>query len=181
MGHSMGLLWLAPSLLFSFPFISRLISISDKPYQPLNGALMRFQASSPYLCSMLSVLAQSPPPRPHSTDWGSLLYRRTHAALLALPSPVKPFGILPWCFFDGRSCRLDNRLPDPFKSEMEEVGKWSESRQEEVKRRTEKAVWGIHLHNQWEKEFVKGSWIWKYVIERLGLDLDLDLDQNQDQ
>ncbi|KAG8900725.1 hypothetical protein FRB99_005798, partial [Tulasnella sp. 403] len=46
----------------------------DKIYQPLNGALMHFFRHSPYLCEAFHIMAQSPPPRPGTTDWGSTLY-----------------------------------------------------------------------------------------------------------
>ena len=87
----------------------------DKPYSPLNGALMHFWASSPYLCEMLHAMATGPAPRKGTTDWGSLLYHKVWRRLLE--NGRKPFEVLPWCFVDGRNCRLDNRLPDPFKAD----------------------------------------------------------------
>lgn len=84
----------------------------DKPYAPLNGAMMHFYAKSPHLCQMMYAMSVEPAPRPGTTDWGSLLYHKVWRRTVA--AGKRPFSILPWCFTDGRSCRLDNRLPDPF-------------------------------------------------------------------
>lgn len=87
----------------------------DKPYAPLNGAMMHFYARSPHLCQMMYAMSVEPAPRPGTTDWGSLLYHKVWRRTVA--AGRRPFSILPWCFTDGRSCRLDNRLPDPFKED----------------------------------------------------------------
>jgi hypothetical protein len=87
----------------------------DKPYTPLNGAVMHFRKASPYLCEMLYAMTIEPPPRTASMDWGSLLYYKVYRRLLA--SGRKPFGILPWCLMDPRNCKLNNRLPDPFQAD----------------------------------------------------------------
>ncbi|KAF8889618.1 hypothetical protein BD779DRAFT_1520137 [Infundibulicybe gibba] len=52
---------------------------------------------------------------------------------------------------DGRSCRLDNRLPDPFvadRSDDRVLGK----------------VFAVHLHNQWEKAFPSGGWVDRLLL-----------------
>lgn len=73
---------------------------------------MHFHKASPYLCEMLYIMAHDPPPRAASTDWGSLMYQKLWRRLVH--AGHKPFKILPFCFTDGQTCRLDNRLPDPF-------------------------------------------------------------------
>ena len=78
----------------------------------LNGAMMHFYKHSPYLCEMLYIMANDPPPRAASTDWGSLMYQKLWRRLVH--AGHRPFKILPFCFTDGQTCRLDNRLPDPF-------------------------------------------------------------------
>lgn len=88
---------------------------ADKPYQALNGALMHFHRHSPYLCSMLAVLAASPLPAKGTTAWGAHLYQRTLRRLLH--AGVRPFEVLPWCLTDPRNCRVDKRVPDPFASD----------------------------------------------------------------
>ena len=110
---------MSSSFSFSIFLIRRL---TDKMYVPFNGALMRFHKHSPYLCEALNVMATSPPPGKTSTDWGSLLYFKLFRRLVA--SSVPPFKILPFCFSDGRSCRLDNRLLDPFKPDNKK-GLWT--------------------------------------------------------
>jgi hypothetical protein len=75
----------------------------DKPYQALNGALMHFNRHSPYLCEMLYIMANDPPPQLASTDWGSLLYHKLWRRLVA--NDIIPFKILPFCFIDARNCR----------------------------------------------------------------------------
>jgi hypothetical protein len=125
---------------------------------------MRFHQHSPYLCEAFHVINTSPPPRSGSTDWGSLLYFKLWRRLVAAQIP--PFKILPFCFSDARSCRLDNRLPDPFSPDkkawtmglgMEEGGGLDE---------TLKKVFGVHLHNQWEKEFPKGGWVERLLLRK---------------
>lgn len=88
---------------------------ADKPYQALNGALMHFKRQSPYLCSLLSVMAASPLPKKGTTAWGAHLYQRTLRRLLH--AGVRPFEVLPWCLTDPRNCRVDKRVPDPFKAD----------------------------------------------------------------
>lgn len=87
----------------------------DKPYAPLNGAVMHFYKQSSFVCEMLYAMTVEPLPKRGTTDWGSLLYLKVWRRLVA--NGKKPFAILPWCFMDGRSCRLDNRLPDPFEKD----------------------------------------------------------------
>jgi hypothetical protein len=83
---------------------------------------MRFRHHSPYLCEAFHVMATSTPPRSGSTDWGALLYFKLWRRLIAASIP--PFRILPFCFSDGRTCRLDNRIPDPFVPDNS-GGKWT--------------------------------------------------------
>ncbi|KAF8068812.1 glycosyltransferase family 32 protein [Lyophyllum atratum] len=138
----------------------------DKPYQPLNGALMRFRQNSPYLCEAFHIMANSPPPRIHSTDWGSLLYLKLWRRLIAHAIP--PFKVLPFCFSDGRSCRLDNRLPDPFAPDNR-AGKWTMGLGLEEGGGLDEVlgkVFGVHLHNQWEKGFPSGGWVERLLLRR---------------
>ncbi|GAA5885090.1 hypothetical protein JCM16303_006398 [Sporobolomyces ruberrimus] len=135
----------------------------DKPYQPLNGAMMHFYLNSPYLCEMLHVMATSPPPTKNSVDWGSRLYHKVWRSLVS--SGTKPFKVLPYCFTDGVSCRLDNRLPDPF-GETKAEKKWGQGRWEDVKSKLEN-VWAVHLHNRWEKGFPRGGYIDEMILKPL--------------
>ncbi|KAG5727509.1 hypothetical protein E4T56_gene12233 [Termitomyces sp. T112] len=138
----------------------------EKPYQPLNGALMRFRKHSPYLCEAFHIIATSPPPHIHSTDWGSLLYLKLWRRLVA--SHIPPFKILPFCLSDGRSCRLDNRLPDPFKPDHRS-GKWTMGLSLEEGGGLDEVlgkVFGVHLHNQWEKAFPNGGWVERLLLRR---------------
>ncbi|GAA5987994.1 hypothetical protein JCM5350_007853 [Sporobolomyces pararoseus] len=135
----------------------------DKIYQPLNGAMMHFFQNSPYLCEMLYTMSISPPPNKNSIDWGSRLYHKTYRSLIN--SGIKPFKILPFCFTDGVSCRLDNRLPDPFEeTSVREKKKWGKGRWEQVKWKLEN-VWAVHLHNRWDKDFPKGGYIVEMVLK----------------
>ncbi|EKM77311.1 hypothetical protein AGABI1DRAFT_61891 [Agaricus bisporus var. burnettii JB137-S8] len=139
----------------------------DKAYSPFNGALLRFRQHSPYLCEAFHIIAHSPkPPRPGSTDWGSLLYLKLFRTLLSKSIP--PFKVLPFCFNDGRSCRLDNRLPDPFEKDRKDM-KWTMGM--DVKEnggldRVLGKVFAVHLHNQWEKEFPVGGWVERLLLRR---------------
>ncbi|KAJ3735218.1 hypothetical protein DFJ43DRAFT_1058790 [Lentinula guzmanii] len=198
----------------------------DKKYTPLNGALMRFHAYSPYLCEAFHIMATDSPPRPHSTDWGSTLYLKLYRRLVR--GGVRPFKVLPWCFTEGRSCRLDNRLPDPFKEDHKAgIGWWEQDDQSTGRSnwwmpwtwwmtmsqrpdalqgsqgvvenpainaqrmsgvdkpvslatsmdvtytgnppalaRALSQTFGIHLHNQWEKNFPKGGWVERLLLRR---------------
>ncbi|KAF8223029.1 glycosyltransferase family 32 protein [Tricholoma matsutake] len=138
----------------------------DKIYQPLNGALMRFRQHSPYLCEAFHIMSTSAPPRIHSTDWGALLYFKLWRRLLA--HAVPPFKILPFCFSDGRSCRLDNRLPDPFTPDNR-AGKWTMGLGLEEGGGLDDVlgkVFSVHLHNQWEKSFPRGGWVDRLLLRR---------------
>lgn len=112
----------------------------DKPYQALNGALMHFERHSPYLCSLLAVMAASPLPKKGTTAWGAHLYQRTLRRLLH--AGVRPFEVLPWCLTDPRNCRVDKRVPDPFKADPSWfMGKrWVAGGREALKVRTEAAL-----------------------------------------
>jgi hypothetical protein len=162
---------------------------TDKPYMPLNGALMRFHKHSPYLCEAFHIMATSPPPRTDSTDWGSFLYYKVWRRLVNAGIP--PFKVLPWCFSDGRSCRIDNRLPDPFRKDGEGEGRWvphtpaassSDSSGSTNHRGSSgramgmedggllddvlRKVFSVHLHNQWDKEFPKDGWVDRLLLRR---------------
>jgi len=141
----------------------------DKIYQPLNGALMHFQKHSPYLCEAFHVMATSAPPRADSTDWGALLYLKLWRRLLG--GHIPPFKILPFCFSDARSCRLDNRLPDPFVGDDGKEARWWRSKRNGLQEGGELdnalgSVFAVHLHNQWEKTFPKGGWVDRLLLNR---------------
>ncbi|KAF8155811.1 glycosyltransferase family 32 protein [Crassisporium funariophilum] len=138
----------------------------DKAYLPLNGALMRFRQHSPYLCEAFHVMLTSTPPRSGSTDWGALLYFKLWRRLIAANIP--PFRILPFCFSDGRSCRLDNRLPDPFIPDNS-AGKWTMGLGLEEGGGLDQVlgkIFGVHLHNQWEKPYPSGGWVERLLLKR---------------
>ena len=133
---------------------------------PLNGALMHFRQHSPYLCEAFHIMATSAPPRPGTTDWGATLYLKLWRRLVA--SAVPPFAVLPFCFADARSCRLDNRLPDPFEPDPRD-GKWTGGMGREEGGGLDNAlhkVFSVHLHNQWEKPFPKGGWVDRLLLRR---------------
>ncbi|KAK2461251.1 hypothetical protein APHAL10511_006778 [Amanita phalloides] len=144
----------------------------DKKYTALNGALMRFRKHSPYLCEAFNVMKTSPPPRSGTTDWGSILYLKLWRRLVA--GGVPPFKILPFCFNDGRSCRLDNRIPDPFVPDHKS-GKWTMGLGLEKGGGLDQVlhkVFAVHLHNQWEKEFPPGGWVDRLLLKRFDASLD---------
>ena len=127
---------------------------------------MRFRQHSPYLCEAFHVMATSTPPRSDSTDWGALLYYKLWRRLIAASIP--PFRILPFCFSDGRTCRLDNRIPDPFVPDHS-GGKWTMGLGLEEGGGLDKVlqkVFGIHLHNQWEKSYPSGGWVERLLLRR---------------
>lgn len=167
----------------------------NKPYTPLNGALMRFHKHSPYLCEAFHIMVTDTAPRPGSTDWGSLLYTKLWRRLVK--AGVPPFKILPWCFSDGRSCRIDNRLPDPFRRDGEGEGRWSPKTSKtstgassDASRPSNSAarvmttedgglldellhkVFVVHLHNQWEKAFPRDGWVERLLLKRYEKKLD---------
>ncbi|KAJ7081326.1 glycosyltransferase family 32 protein [Mycena belliarum] len=139
----------------------------DKIYQPLNGALMRFRQHSPYLCEAFHIMASSVPPRAGSTDWGALLYLKLWRALVG--GGIPPFKVLPFCFSDARSCRLDNRLPDPFvpdDARANRMGMWNGDMG--ARGKLDGAlhnVFGVHLHNQWEKAYPEGGWVERLLLK----------------
>ena len=120
---------------------------------------MHFFKESPYVCEFLHTIATSPLPRPGSTDWGSILYHQVFRRLIA--NSIPPFRILPYCFTDGVSCRLDNRLPDPFA--RKDVN-WGKGKMEDLKRRIE-SVFAVHLHGKWEKDFPKDGYIKRLILD----------------
>ncbi|KAG9004195.1 hypothetical protein FRB94_002627 [Tulasnella sp. JGI-2019a] len=139
----------------------------DKIYRPLNGALMHFHQRSPYLCEFFHIMAESTAPRPGTTDWGSTLYLKLWRRLVAAGIP--PFKILPFCFSDGRSCRMDNRLPDPFVPD-EDTRAWG-TRKDGLGEggRLDTAlgnIFAVHLHNQWDKEFPVRGWVERLLLSQ---------------
>lgn len=135
----------------------------DKPYSPLNGAMMHFHKHSPHLCEMLFAMANDPiSPRPKSTDWGSLLYHKVHRRLLN--AGLQPFSVLPFCLMDPRSCRLDNRLPDPFEKDDKFIK--SEDGEQGLRYKLE-SIFAIHLHNQWERTFPENGWMQRLVVRKI--------------
>ncbi|EJC97707.1 glycosyltransferase family 32 protein [Fomitiporia mediterranea MF3/22] len=136
----------------------------DKIYQPMNGAVMHFKQHSPYLCEAFEIMARSPPPKSGTTEWGSLLYFKLWRRLIA--SSIPPFKILPFCFTDGRSCRLDNRLPDPFAKDR---ATWAGMRGLHEGGPLDQAlgkIFSVHLHNQWHKSFPRGGWVERLLLKR---------------
>lgn len=134
---------------------------------------MRFRIHSPYLCEAFHIINTSSAPRPGTTDWGATLYLKLWRRLVAASIP--PFKVLPFCFSDGRSCRLDNRLPDPFMPDGRgEGGKgiWGKLKKGEGWKEggiLDKAlgkVFAVHLHNQWEKAFPEGGWVEMLLLKR---------------
>ncbi|TFK62784.1 hypothetical protein BDN72DRAFT_872449 [Pluteus cervinus] len=103
---------------------------------------------SSYLCEAFHIMATAPPPHSGSTDWGSLRYFKLWWRLIA--GRVPPFQILSFCFNDGRSCRLDNRLPDPFTPDPSDG----------------QCPWEVHLHNQWEKPYPPNSRVERLLLRR---------------
>lgn len=126
-------------------------------------------------------MASAPPPRRDSTDWGALLYLKLWRRLVN--GGIPPFKILPFCFSDGRACRLDNRIPDPFVPDAagsKGGGRWG------VATRIDEAggiqnvldkVFSVHLHNQWHKEFPKGGWVERLLLNKYQRTLDDARDQ----
>ncbi|PIL23280.1 hypothetical protein GSI_14590 [Ganoderma sinense ZZ0214-1] len=138
----------------------------DKKYVPMNGALMHFRKHSPYLCEAFHIMVTSPPPRKGTTDWGALLYLKLRRRLLA--GGIPPFKVLPFCFSDARSCRLDNRLPDPFTPDPSD-GRWTMGYGREEGGGLDsvlKKVFSLHLHNQWEKPYPSGGWVERLLLRR---------------
>ena len=111
-------------------------------------------------------MATSTSPRPSSTDWGSILYLRLWRRLVA--EGIPPFKILPFCFSDGRACRLDNRLPDPFEPDPSD-GQWTNGLTRVEGGGLDSKlmkVFAVHLHNQWEKSFPPGGWVQRLLLHR---------------
>jgi hypothetical protein len=82
---------------------------------------------------------------------------------------VPPFKVLPFCFSDARSCRLDNRLPDPFEPDDvrgNRMGMWNGGMGERGKLEGAlQKIFGVHLHNQWEKAFPEGGWVERLLLK----------------
>lgn len=110
-------------------------------------------------------MATSSPPHAGSTDWGSLLYFKLWRRLVA--GGIPPFKILPFCFSDGRSCRMDNRLPDPF---VKDGRTWADGLglqgEHSPLQNTLEKVFAVHLHNQWEKVYPPGGWVERYLLNK---------------
>lgn len=122
---------------------------------------MHFYQNSPFLCEMLYTMANDPPPRQGTTDWGALLYHKVWRRLVA--NAIVPFKVLPYCFTDGRSCRLDNRLPDPFEKKD---SSWGKGRALALRKKVG-SVWAVHLHNQWEKDFPTKGWVKTLILKKV--------------
>ncbi|KAI0792490.1 glycosyltransferase family 32 protein [Abortiporus biennis] len=153
----------------------------DKKYVPFNGALMSFKQHSPYLCEAFHIMENSPAPRQGTTDWGATLYLKMWRRLVSAQIP--PFKILPWCFTDGRSCRLDNRLPDPF-TEDPYSGAWTSGLGREENGGLDKAlgqVFSVHLHNQWTKNFPKDGWVDRLLLQRYDSKLKSNWKRSEDE
>ena len=122
--------------------------------------MMHFKKHSPYLCEMMHIMQNDEEPRQGSTDWGALLYHKTHRRLLNNDPPIKPFEILPYCFTDGRSCRLDNRISDPFEKDPSYSDlHWSQFRERLS------SIFAIHLHGQYKKKIPEDGWLEREVID----------------
>ena len=137
----------------------------------MNGALMHFRKHSPYLCEAFHIMVNSPPPRQGTTDWGAPLYFKLRRRLIA--GGIPPFKILPFCFSDARSCRMDNRLPDPFLTDPAD-GRWTLGLGREEGGGLDnvlRKVFAVHLHNQWQKEFPKGGWVERLLLKRFDVRL----------
>lgn len=130
----------------------------------MNGALMHFQQHSSYLCEAFHIMATSPPPRPGSTDWGSLLYYKLWRRLIS--SSIPPFSVLPSCFSEGRSCRLDNRLPDPFEKDAKSWGGGLSLKEGGELDKILEKIFVVHLHNQWKKPFPEGGWVDRLLLRK---------------
>lgn len=134
---------------------------------------MHFMQHSPYLCEAFEIMSRSPPPRSGTTEWGSLLYLKLWRRMIA--SGIPPFKILPFCFTDARSCRLDNRLPDPFTKDR---GTWAaglgmfEGGPLDV---ALSKIFSVHLHNQWNKAFPRGGWVERLLLKRYNRALGVEL------
>ncbi|KAI0087389.1 glycosyltransferase family 32 protein [Irpex rosettiformis] len=138
----------------------------DKVFVPFNGALMNFHKHSPYLCEAFHIMATSPSPRIGTTDWGATLYLKLWRRLL--DGRIPPFKVLPFCFSDGRSCRLDNRLPDPFAPDPKNGG-WTMGMGREEGGGLDHVlanIFSVHLHNQWDKRFPKDGWVYRLLLRR---------------
>jgi hypothetical protein len=104
---------------------------------PFNGAFMRFNKHSPYLCEMLTEMARGPLPRPNTIDWGGYMYYRVYRRLLH--NGIRPWSVLPWCFTDSNVCKPSNSMPNAFvEADFDE------------KRLLQ--TFAYHWHNQWKKE-----------------------------
>ncbi|KAI8333668.1 hypothetical protein BC941DRAFT_434147 [Chlamydoabsidia padenii] len=104
---------------------------------PFNGAFMRFNKHSPYLCEMLTEMARGPLPRPNTIDWGGYMYYRVYRRLLH--NGIRPWSVLPWCFTDSNVCKPSNSMPNAFIE--------TEFDQQRLLQ-----TFAYHWHNQWKKE-----------------------------
>ncbi|CAO3580727.1 unnamed protein product [Absidia cylindrospora] len=107
------------------------------PLYPFNGAFMRFHKQSPYVCEILTELANGPLPRPNSIDWGGYAYYKVYRRLLH--NGIRPWSVLPWCFTDSMVCAPTNSMPNAFV-------------ETEFSERRLLQTFAYHWHNQWKKE-----------------------------
>ncbi|KAG0165919.1 hypothetical protein DFQ28_008142 [Apophysomyces sp. BC1034] len=103
---------------------------------PFNGAFMHFYKRSPYLCEMLTEVAEGPQPRPNTIDWGGYMYYRIYRRLLR--HGIRPWAVLPWCFTDPMVCAPKNSMPNAFIE--------TEFREDRLLQ-----TFAYHWHNQWKK------------------------------
>ncbi|ORX50939.1 hypothetical protein DM01DRAFT_1337546 [Hesseltinella vesiculosa] len=104
---------------------------------PFNGAFMRFHQHSPYLCEMLTELANGPLPRPNTIDWGGYMYYRVYRRLLH--HGIRPWSVLPWCFTDSMVCHPTNSMPNAFIEADFDQDRLLQT-------------FAYHWHNQWKKK-----------------------------
>jgi len=88
---------------------------------------------------------------------------------------IPPFKILPFCFSDARSCRLDNRLPDPFKPDPSTWGGGRSLADGGPLDDVLSKVFSVHLHNQWDKDFPRGGWVDRLLLRRYEANLSPEL------
>ena len=127
---------------------------------------MHFRQHSPYLCEAFHLMSISSPPRSPSTDWGAILYLRLWRRLLA--ESIPPFKIIPFCFSDPLACRVDNSVPDPFTPDRAD-GRWVDGQGLEENGGLDQAlkrIFGVHLHNRWDRLFPQDGWVDRLLLRR---------------
>lgn len=145
--------------------------MADKQYLAFNGALLHFFQHSPYLCEAFHIMKNSPEPRLSYSDWGQALYLKLWTRLIA--ESIPPFKVLPFCFADARSCRLDNRLPDPFQPDPVSWGGVGPAALVEGGKldRSLRKVFAVHLHGKFDQDYPVGGWIERLLLRRHDMQL----------